>query len=477
MAQQSKFLVVREDLVQDPVTIISDGLLVGRLVECELRLNHPAVSRAQAGIKEVNGTYFLFGLRPSNPVTINGRAVFGNEALSPGDILEVGPFLLHIELKEAALIIKVTLQIGRVADLSNVSSPDLGTAKLPALEAVAEGKKPAKAPRAAPLPGDKALDIFWDKRIREAGKMVRPSPLFPRAQKRSGKAQFTWTPTTDLMSRWPLSFFVWGAIIVGLLSLAAAYWYTNAYSPGPVSLAHTRANLSLLPPIALRPNANACTGCHSFARTMESNCAACHTAAAFVATVTSPHLAAGIGCVSCHADHRGTDFEPATAALSMCSSCHNDSNQNLYDGRRVGTPHGGTYGYPVVDGKWTWKGLSDSDWALKQISSTTRLPEDTDDRWRSRQFHALHVYRVRTIQGMDGNAEGEMSCPSCHKKINPEDRETPRTTCGRCHNGSAESKTKRVLLAADKPNCNSCHVEHLKNKRHWNPALMVGAKN
>lgn len=476
MSQQNKYVIVREDLVQDPVTIISDGLLIGRLVECELLLNHPAVSRAQAGIKEVNGTYFLFGLRPSNPVKLNGKPVAGNEALSGGDILEVGPFVLEIVINEATLVIRVSLQIGRVADLSNLSSPDLGTAKLLELELAGEVKKAAKAPRAAPLPGDKALDIFWDKRIREAGKMVRPSPLFPKSQRRAGKAQFNWTPTTDLKSRWPVSFFIWSGIAVGLLSVATAYWYTSAYAPGPISLAHTRANLALLPPIAARPNANACTSCHSFSSSMESKCKACHTTQAFVATVTSPHVAAGVGCVSCHAEHRGSDFEPGAAALGACSACHNDANRNTYNGRRVGTPHGGTAGYPVVAGKWEWKGLSDSDWARKQISSTTRSPEDTDDRWRSRQFHALHVYRVRTVQGKDGNAEGQISCPGCHKKINPIDRETPRTTCGTCHNGSAESKTKRVLVAADKPNCYSCHVEHVKDQRHWNPALLAPTK-
>ena len=475
MPQQNKYVIIREDLVQDPVTIISDGLLIGRLLECELLLNHPAVSRAQAGIKEVNGTYFLFNLRPSNPITLNGKVVEANVALSAGDILEAGPFLLDIDRTEDALVIKVSLQIGRVVEAANVSSPNLGTAKLLPLEPPGEGKKAAKAPRAAPLPGDKALDIFWDKRIREAGKMVRPSPLFPKGQRRTGKAQFNWTPTTDLVSGWPVSFFIWGAIAVGLLSVAAAYWYTSAYAPGPVSHVHAKSKLDLSPPIAARPNANACTSCHSFGRSMESNCAACHTAEAFVATVTSPHVAAGVGCVSCHAEHRGTDFEPAAAALGTCAACHNDANKNTYNGRRVGTPHGGTFGYPVVEGKWKWKGLNDSDWTLKQIP-ITRLPAETEDKWRSKQFHALHIYRVRAVSGMKGNDEGELSCSSCHKTLNPIDRETPRTTCGACHNGSVQAKTNRALIPADKPNCYSCHVEHVKDKRHWNPSLLAEAK-
>lgn len=472
---ENKYVIIREDLVQDPVTIITDGLLIGRLLECELLLNHPAVSRVQAGIREIDETYYLFGLRPSNPVRLNGKAVEENEALAPGDVLEVGPFLLEIDQADEALVIKVSLQIGMVVDAADVSSPNLGTAKLLPAQPPGAGKRAAKAPRAAPLPGDKALDIFWDKRIREAGKMVRPSPLFPKSQRRSGKAQFNWTPTTDLASRWPVSLFVWGAIAVALLSVAAAYWYASAYAPAPVSYVHAKSQLQLFPPIAARPNGNSCTSCHSFSKSMESNCASCHNTEAFVATVIKPHAAAGVGCVSCHAEHRGSDFKSAEAALLTCTQCHNDANKNTYNGRRVGTPHGGTFGYPVVDGKWIWKGLDNDEWAMKKIA-VTRLPTDTDEAWRSKQFHALHVQRVRVVQGIAGNAQGELSCSSCHKTFNPIDRTTPRTTCGHCHNGSLEPGTSRVLIAQDKPNCISCHVQHVKDKRHWNSSLLAVAQ-
>jgi pSer/pThr/pTyr-binding forkhead associated (FHA) protein len=471
MAQENKYVIIREDLVQDPMTIITDGLLIGRLQECELLLNHPSVSRAQAGIKLINGTYFLFGLRPANPVKLNGKAVDENEALAPGDLLEIGPFLLEIDLTDDALVIKVSLQIGTVVETTSESGPKLDTTTKLDLAQLPGERKTAKT-RAAPLPGDKALDIFWDKRIREAGKMVRPSPLFPRSQRRAGKAAFNWTPTTDLKSHWPASFFLWGAIVVGLVSVAAAYWYASAYAPAPVARAHARSELSIFPPIAVKANANSCTSCHSFSGSMEVNCSQCHDAQAFVATVIQPHATAGVGCVSCHAEHQGTEFRPAEAALLTCTECHNDANKNSYNGRKVSTPHGGTFGYPVVNGKWNWKGLNDSEWALKQIA-VARLPSDTDENWRSKQFHALHVQRVRA-GGLAGNPEGELSCSSCHKSSNPIDRETPRTTCGTCHNGRLELGTNRVLIAKDKPNCTSCHVQHVRDKRHWNPALMAG---
>jgi len=468
MPQENKYIIIREDLVQDPVTIITDGLLVGRLQECELLLNHPSVSRAQAGIKLVQDSYFLFGLRPSNPVKLNGKPIDENEALAPGDVLELGPFALEVDLTDEALVLRVSLQIGTVVDTSNLSSPDLGTAKLEP----APGEKKAHAKtRAAPIQGDKALDIFWDKRIREAGKLVRLSPLFPRGQRRAGKAAFNWTPTSDLKPHWPVSFLIWGAVAVGLLSVATAYWYASAYAPGPVARVHAQSQLTVFPPIAIKANGNSCTSCHSFSGTMEQNCTQCHNTEAFAASIIQPHAAAGIGCISCHAEHRGTEFQASQAALATCVECHSNANQTVYNGRKVGTPHGGTFGYPVVNGKWTWKGLNESDWASKQIA-VVRLPEDTDDKWSSKQFHALHIQRVRA-NGLPGNQSGELSCSSCHKTFNPIDRETPRTTCGTCHNGRVESTTNRVLIAADKPNCTSCHVQHVKDKRHWNPSLMA----
>jgi hypothetical protein len=232
--------------------------------------------------------------------------------------------------------------------------------------------------------------------------------------------------------------------------------------------------LKTLPPIAVKANANSCTNCHSFTGSMEANCAQCHNTAGFVATVIEPHAAAGVGCISCHAEHRGSDFRAGEASLATCTECHNDANKELYNGRRVATPHGGSFGYPVTNGKWNWKGLSDVDWALKKIA-IERLPADTEDGWRSKQFHAWHVQRVRA-GGLLGNREGELSCSSCHKSFNPIDRQTPRTTCGGCHDGRVDAETKRVLIAADKPNCTSCHVQHVKDTRHWNPSLMAAAE-
>lgn len=462
MSSKNQYVIIRDDLPNDPVTVITEGLLIGRLMECEILLNHPSVSRAQAGIKQIDDNYYLFPLRPNNPVVLNGKAVEGNEALAAGDVLGIGPFRLDIDDTEEALVIRVSLLIGMVAAATDASSPTLTTDQL---LAPSEGKKPAKA-RASPISPTKALDIFWDKRIREAGKMIRPSPLFPKGQRRSGKAQFNWLLTSDLHRRWPGSIFIWAFGLIAVLSVVAAYSYADAFAPAPIAQSHRATVMTLIPPIAIRANAGSCTSCHSWSGTIEQRCAQCHKTEAFVATMIKPHEAAGVGCIQCHAEHRGVDFNAAEAALVTCTSCHNDNNKQVYNGKHVGTPHGGTDGYPVVNGVWSLKAVNDEEWDLKKIP-IVRLPSDTDEKWKSKQFHALHSERVRVVPGIQGNIRGQLSCSSCHKGFDPIDRVTPRTTCATCHNGLVESETNKVLISNNQPNCISCHVQHIDDKRQW----------
>jgi hypothetical protein len=194
--------------------------------------------------------------------------------------------------------------------------------------------------------------------------------------------------------------------------------------------------------------------------------------------VIQPHINAGIGCVTCHAEHRGAQFSAMEGALLSCAECHADGNKNTYYGKTVHTPHGGAFGYPVVDGHWKWTGLDPEALSQKKAAlKLDRLPTEDDDQWRSKQFHAVHMYRVRVVAGLKGNKEGELSCSSCHNTRDPIDLVTPRTTCGKCHNGQTDPRVGRQVIAADKPNCTSCHIQHVMDKRHWNPALLSTLQN
>jgi hypothetical protein len=475
--KDSRFVIVREDLNVDPVALVSEGLKIGRVPSCELVLNHPTVSRLHAGINEAGGRFYLYNFSHSSGTTLNGRivAVEAAEVLADGDVLQVGPFFLYIDRQPDALHIRVRLEVA-----------------LNAGDAEARGEQPqAEEPTTRPVADQgelsQALNVFWEKRKREAGKMQRVSPLRPQKPMRVlGKARFNWTPTRDLVRPWPFSVFVWGFAAVALFSAIAAVVYAQAYAPAPISSAHARRSLVAQPPIARQPNASTCTSCHALTASMDSNCAACHKAEGFTATVTERHARAGVGCTDCHVEHQGTEFRPAVASLQTCTNCHNAANKRAYNGLYVTTPHGGTFGYPAVDGRWEWAGLSKEEWeqkpeslrqavlkfeeSLKRVSAARG--RDPEDARRSALFHVMHSNRVNAPAGLPANEGGRLSCSSCHQSFTPIDRETPRQTCGVCHNGDRGGKFENVL-AADKPNCISCHVQHTKGRREWGASLLA----
>jgi pSer/pThr/pTyr-binding forkhead associated (FHA) protein len=480
--QDSRFVITREDLNVDPAVFVSDGLKIGRLPSCELVLNHPTVSRLHAGINEADGRFYLYNFSHSSGTTLNGRIVpvEAAEALVGGDVIQIGPYFLYVERDGDALYVRVRLEVAvNVGEAERRAELPQAQAETPTRDATA-GQELSQA-----------LNVFWDKRKREAGNMQRVSPLRPQKPMRVlGKARFNWKPTRDLVRPWPFSVFVWGFAAVALLSVVAAVVYAGSYAPAPISSAHTRESLSASPAIAKRPNAGSCTTCHSLVSGMDSNCSSCHTAEGFTATVTEPHARARIGCTACHVEHQGTEYRPSVASLQTCTACHNDSNHKTYNGLGVHTPHGGTVGYPVVEGKWSWEGLSREEWqqkpeelkqsAAKLAESLKRMPNaggrDPEDVRRSAEFHTVHIYRVKAPEGFASNSDGEMSCSSCHQRFAPIDRATPRTTCAVCHNGDRGGKFEQ-LLGADKPNCISCHVQHTKARREWGASLLTAQRN
>ena len=481
--QDSRFVVTREDLNVEPVALVSDGLKIGRLPSCELVLNHPSVSRLHAGINEADGRFYLYNFSHSSGTALNGRIVpvEAAEALVGGDVIQIGPYFLYVDREPDALFIRVRLEVA-----VNVGESE-GRAELPQAQAAETPTRDATAGQEL----SQALNVFWDKRKREAGKMQRGSPLRPQKPMRVlGKARFNWTPTRDLVRPWPFSVFVWGFAAIALLSVVAAVVYAESYAPAPVSTPHARATLSAQPAIARRPNAGSCTTCHALASGMDSNCSSCHQAEGFTATVTEPHARAGVGCTACHVEHQGTEYRPAVASLQTCTTCHNDSNKKTYNGRAVHTPHGGTFGYPVVNGRWGWEGLSREEWeqkpedlrqsAAKLAEGLRRAPNaggrDAEDVRRSAEFHTVHVHRVKAPAGFPSNSDGEMSCSSCHQSFAPIDRATPRTTCAACHDGDRGGKFES-LLGADRPNCISCHVQHTKARREWGASLLTAQRN
>jgi pSer/pThr/pTyr-binding forkhead associated (FHA) protein len=483
--QQSTFIITREGRAEEAKTVVSDGLRIGRLPDSHVWLNHPTVSRLHAGVNEIWGRFYLVNLSASSATALNGRLVPFNEAeaIATGDEILIGPYLLTVEEivpETETLRLRVSRQLA------------LNTGELGARQAAVarERLEAVEAPTANPFAASGVLKVFWGKRTRE--KAGRPSPLHPRARPRPGKARFNWAPTRDLVRPWPYGVVIWVFLFFGGLTAVAALKYKTLFAPGKISGPHAAAALALSPPIAGQPANGSCTSCHAVAAGMEergqmmnANCAACHRTAAFSPTVTRAHREAGMGCKDCHTEHQGEEFRPMRAALESCARCHSDDNRNLYNGRSVRTPHGGTYGYPVADGRWVWKGLDEEELALKPeivaLLEKNAVTPAREQEWRNAQFHAIHLYGVRAAEGVEGvddagGAGQVLSCGSCHKSGymgTSVDRTHPRTTCARCHNTRVFHEGPRSEGSGEAaPSCTSCHVQHVRDE-HWASPLRV----
>ena len=112
MAGKNRFIIRRTDgdAAVDDVVLESDGLTLGRLISNDVVLNHRAVSRTHAGIKEINGEFWLFNFSESNGTSLNGQLV-SKTPLADGDVVQIGPYLLLVHYLNQALAITVERQL------------------------------------------------------------------------------------------------------------------------------------------------------------------------------------------------------------------------------------------------------------------------------------------------------------------------------------------------------------------------------
>ncbi len=482
----SKFTVIRKDLNLDPVVIESEGLTLGRLIGNDLALNHPTVSRTHAGIKEINGDYWVFNLSEANGTLLNGEQI-EQTPLADGDLIQIGPFFLYPDYTDDGLHLQVEMTVNplpvEASSASQVKLPveerrtirlDPGQlAKLQREKTTPKGTRRLAGTgmltgRLAEL-DEQALKIFWDKRKREAGKLATDSPLKPKTRRRLGKAQFNWSPTRDLQFAWPKALFAWGAIVITVLAVGAVFAFKDAYSPGALSTPHARGDFSINPAIAKAVNDASCTTCHSVKASMNQNCASCHTTSAFHSEVSDKHLKSGLTCVACHSEHHGRDFRPALVANVACTGCHRDGSGYVspINGQPLKTPHGGSFGYPVTDGRWLWGGISQAEWQRKE------LPGATSQYSLKEQFHLIHVA---------GRQTGRSNCTDCHTSGFEGAALTQgvRESCASCHGvdaATAQNQTANARLgfadralnpaggaSANGPLCVSCHSQHGEEK-------------
>ncbi len=456
--QNGKFTISYSDRSTSPVTVEKDGLVIGRLLSCDVVLNHHAVSRVHAGINRVDNEFILINLSVSNSLTLNGRLLSAEEAdvLADGDIIQIGPFTIALARLKNELEITVLHQF--TGDIKNSSR------NLPSLQQLMPDRSNQEAAG--------VLKVFWEKRTRE--KEDWGTRLRPTEKPQPGKALINWKPTKDLQRPWRFGLFIWTFLIFGVLAVFAFYRFPQTYVSKPLSNPHIKKIDSNL--IAVRANENSCTTCHSPGEPMENACIQCHQAEQFHASNTKAHEEAGITCTVCHLEHQGEDFQPRVAAIQGCAQCHSDNNKELYNGKTVRTAHNGTFGSPAKDGEWIWKGTYTEISETMPTVNASRVKDETDQMRLSRQFHAIHLYRLKPAEGMKTDASNRVSCSSCHNSFDPVDRETPYQTCAKCHNGLTDENTNHILISENQANCVSCHVQHPFSQNRWSNFLTDDAQ-
>jgi hypothetical protein len=257
--------------------------------------------------------------------------------------------------------------------------------------------------------------------------------------------------------------------VIAVLAIAAFFLYPQTFASKPLSSPHIKKIEENL--IASRANENSCMTCHALNEPLENACIKCHQAEQFHASNTGAHQGAGVTCTVCHLEHQGEEFSPRTSAIQGCAACHSDNNHKLYGGKAVRSAHGGSFGYPLENGNWTWNGLHTEIAETIPAIGTARVSNESEQARLSRQFHAIHLSRLNAPDGVGSDAAGRVSCSTCHKSFDPIDRETPRQTCAVCHDGLADPRASRVLIDNDRANCVSCHVQHPYSQNRWSNFL------
>jgi hypothetical protein len=454
--RSAKFKVEKYDDLAEAGVLQQDGLVIGRLESCDVVLVHRSISRIHAGINFIENNFFLINLSVSNSLTLNGKLVAAREAdvLADGDIIQIGPYAITVSREKDILSLFVSDQLAYNLQTKELLSADKTTSP-EAREDIAD-----------------VLKVFWEKRTRE--KEDWGTALRPKGKPQPGKAAINWKPSKDLRTTWRIGLFTWVILIFGFFTAFAFFRYPNTFAPKPLSNPHSQKIDASL--IANRANESSCTTCHSWNEPMENSCIRCHQGTEFHASNTKAHADAGISCAVCHLEHRGEEFDSKKYAFESCAACHNDNNRQLYNGKQVRTAHGGTFGYPVENGKWTWKGLHREIAETLLAETFSNAKSDNEQTRLSKQFHAIHVFRLTSNGAIQTDDGGRISCSSCHKSFDPIDRETPRQTCGICHNGMIESASGDVIFAPNEANCVSCHVQHPYSQRRWREFLTEDAR-
>ncbi len=412
------FRILRTDYQADPSSLHSEGLLIGRAAVCDLQLNHPTVQPFHAGITLQDGAYWISALAESS-LLLNSEPV-NHAPLTSGDALLLGAYRLHCSVIGELLQITVEFLLEPASDTAATV-----------------------APKEVTPTDENALSNYWARRLQTAEAVQTTLPA---------DAQFAWQPTADLRRRWTWGLVVGVLLATALIAIFAAFAFPRAFAPAALSAAHTRNALTNSTAVAVGASGGSCVSCHVLIGSMQKNCASCHTTPAFRSEIGNTHAKLGLTCLTCHAEHRGSAFQPGLVANAVCTNCHL-AESGTTENKPAGSPHQVPVRYPVKNGLWSWDGLAQAEWQRRA------LPKHTADYNLREQFHMLHT---------QGRQQGRTQCSDCHLG-GMEGKElwhNVRESCAQCHRLHPELAAELAQWAATNSlkqgnvRCIACHTQH-----------------
>jgi pSer/pThr/pTyr-binding forkhead associated (FHA) protein len=171
-------LIIEDDEGKTTVVpLIRDEITIGRKEGNTIRLTERNVSRRHAKLLKQNGAIFIEDLNSYNGIKVNGNKIAGRVAITEGDRIQIGDYVLGLKMEGAELVLEAgptgakTLELPRSAEIATTQLPaeTVGTA--------VEAAEPPPAPAPAPVPPPVAPREPL--KVEHAGRLVCVSTNFP----------------------------------------------------------------------------------------------------------------------------------------------------------------------------------------------------------------------------------------------------------------------------------------------------------
>src|SRR5438067_10529657 len=94
------------------VNLVGDRIVLGRNADCGVVLDVPAVSRAHAVIRQIQGKFYIEDMKSRNGTTVNDKAVTTRTLLRDNDKIKICDFVLAFHEKPPLPADLVTLPGG-----------------------------------------------------------------------------------------------------------------------------------------------------------------------------------------------------------------------------------------------------------------------------------------------------------------------------------------------------------------------------